>query len=601
MTTPLTRFSLTAETLPDRLRPRPAAPRFTLPGAQELAAFGDLLGGDGDTSPADVPPEAPGRRAQTEEDSVPFTLPALLPEDVGGGAVLRCELPFDRIIGTHAWLDFGLLAGSGEVLLGGERMARFRHQPLRLDLSDALRLRRRQTLELRFDDVRPAGVCGTPMLRTAQDAWLSALTLLPDAQAQTVTVRARIRAETGGEYLLRVLACPPSGAQAIGRPPEARETSLSLQDRETRELFMTLDLPGEPFTPGQPYAAPSLRVELLRRLAPLSPEKKRRFPFLRGPSVPSTPRRACTRCDARLLLVGYGGSAPKCYVPLSREEVFAPPHKLAGRLRDLGIDCVALPVAGPDLLYLELTRAGIAVLHPELAQKKQECLLRFPCVCAGAVPAAQEHDDPVLCAWRLCAMIGMRRDARRDIAPAELLEEAAGFPVDADAPGTQAVLQWLLAVQLRLRAEAARQGRLTGALCAADALHSPDAVEALRTALAPTHVSALPLRGAWWTCSHFSAAIHAFLAGIPSVFPEDMPLRAVAMLEDETGQPLARAEFPCPPGGGELGLLEAALPDTPCALTLSTRLLSGDAVLEQSTMPIYVGERGPLEAAFGRG
>ena len=48
-------------------------------------------------------------------------------------------------------------------------------------------------------------------------------------------------------------------------------------------------------------------------------------------------------------------------------------------------------------------------------------------------------------------------------------------------------------------------------------------------------------------------------------------------------------------------MLEAALPDSPCVLTLSTRLLAGDAVLEQSVIPVYVGERGPLEAAFSRG
>ena len=47
-------------------------------------------------------------------------------------------------------------------------------------------------------------------------------------------------------------------------------------------------------------------------------------------------------------------------------------------------------------------------------------------------------------------------------------------------------------------------------------------------------------------------------------------------------------------------LLEAELPGAPCVLTLSTRLLAGDAVLEQSALPVYVGERGPLEAAFRR-
>lgn len=598
MTTPLTRFTLAADTLPERLRPRAAGPRFSLPGAQELAAFGDLLGGDAPSPGLSAPPETPGLAAQEEGDAVPFALPALIPEDVGTGAALRCTLRFERTGGTRAHLELPLLVGSGEVLLGGERIACFCNQPLTLELSDALRRRRQQILELRFDDARPAGVCGTPMLRTGQDAWLKELTLLPDAREQTVTLRVRILAQTGGDYLLRVWPCPPSGAQAVSAPPDARETALSLHAGEMRELFLTLAMPGETFAPGQPYAAPCLRAELLRRLPPLANARKRRFPLLRGPSAPPAPRRACTRCDAMTLLVGYNGSAPGFFVPLARGEVFSPPDALAKRLRELGVRCIALPVPGPDLLYRELTRAGIAALHPMLLQKERERLARFPCVCRAPASAWAEREAPALCAWRLCAMVGMRRDVPKGTAPAELLEDAAGFPVDADAPGTQAVLQWLRAVETRLRAEAARQGHLTGALCAADALQSPDAAEALRTALAPTHISALPLRGAWWTCSHFSATIHAFLADIPSAFPKDAPLRVLALLEDEAGEPLARAEFSCPPDGGELGLLEAALPDAACALTLITRLLSGDAVLEQSTMPVYVGARGPLEAAF---
>ena len=158
------------------------------------------------------------------------------------------------------------------------------------------------------------------------------------------------------------------------------------------------------------------------------------------------------------------------------------------------------------------------------------------------------------------------------------------------------MLQWLSAEELRLCAEAARQGRLTGPLCAADALKNPDAQEALRTALSPLHVSALPLRGAWWTRSHFSASVCAFL---PEELP-DTPLRALAVLEDEVGTPLVRMELPCSGEGAGQGLLEAELPDAPCVLTLSTRLLAGDAVLEQSALPVYVGERGPLEAAFRR-
>ena len=46
--------------------------------------------------------------------------------------------------------------------------------------------------------------------------------------------------------------------------------------------------------------------------------------------------------------------------------------------------------------------------------------------------------------------------------------------------------------------------------------------------------------------------------------------------------------------------IEAALPDAPCVLTLHTRLLRGETAVEESAIPVYVGERGPLEVAFLR-
>ena len=116
------------------------------------------------------------------------------------------------------------------------------------------------------------------------------------------------------------------------------------------------------------------------------------------------------------------------------------------------------------------------------------------------------------------------------------------------------------------------------------------------TALSPLHLSALPLCGAWWTGAHFSAALRAFIP--KDVLSADRALRAVATLEDAQGSALARAEFPCAPWRSNTGLLEAALPDAPCVLELVTRLYADDEVLEESTMPVYVGERGALEAAF---
>ena len=599
MILPLTRFSLTADALPDRLLPRARGARFALPGARELAAFGDLIGEEPPARPGAQPP-LPLRDGE-DGSGVPFAVPALLPEDAGAGAALSCTLHLERMGGTHARLDFGLLAGRGEVLLDGERVARFDNSPLSLELTDALRRRRRQTLTLRFDGDRPAGVCGTPTLRVGQTARLIRLLALPDAREGTLTLRALVRAEAAGEYLLRALPCPVQTAEAAHEPPCARETAFSLREGETREIALTLDMRCEPFVPGRPYPAPSLRAELLRRLPPLPREKRRRFPLLRRQPDGPAPRSACTRCDEAVLMTGRSGAAPRFYVPLTRRALFSPPDALAARLRELGIDAVALPEAGPDLLYQALTRAGVAALHTaSLPKDERERIARFACVCPSPVPGWETAGMPALGAWRLCAIPGMRRSPRIGASPDELLEEAAGFPVDADAPGTQAVLQWLSAVEVRLCAEAARQGRLTGPLCSAQALSSPDAQEALRTALAPVHVSALPLRGAWWTRSHFSATVCVLLPQDPPDALRSGPLRALAVLEDEAGTPLASLELPCPPDGSGQGMLEAELPDAPCVLALNTRLLAGDTVLEQSTLPVYVGDCGPLEAAFRR-
>ena len=44
--------------------------------------------------------------------------------------------------------------------------------------------------------------------------------------------------------------------------------------------------------------------------------------------------------------------------------------------------------------------------------------------------------------------------------------------------------------------------------------------------------------------------------------------------------------------------VEAQLPEHACVLTLRTSLTLHGDVLEESSIPVYVGERGPLEAAF---
>lgn len=181
-----------------------------------------------------------------------------------------------------------------------------------------------------------------------------------------------------------------------------------------------------------------------------------------------------------------------------------------------------------------------------------------------------------------------------DASPAELLLEAAGRALDPQSPDIAATLLWLRAVHIRLNAEAARQGRLTGPLCAPGVWQDEDVYAAMQTALAPTHVSALPLRGAWFAGSRFSASICAFVEQKENA--DDLIVRAY--LEDENGKKLATLKRACPPGGGEIGLLECTLPRNACVLTLFASLAHGNRVIEQSQIPVYVGEKGMLEAAF---
>lgn len=579
-------WRLEAASLPERLRARERADGFLLPGADALADFSALLGDTPQSAPAD------------ETQSVPFALPGLLPEDVTGEASLSRAIDFGALQGERAVLEFDALFGSGDILLGGRRVASFGGPrtpcaqsdltcapcAMAVDLTDALRRARRELLQIRFDASRPAGLPGPIALRVTRDAHLCSAVLLPDPRKKAMTLRAGIAAGRDGTYVLTAQPIVP-GEQ--GAP--AWETRAAFAAGQTQTLTLRMDVPGSPFRPGQSYDASAMKILLWRASAQTG-----------GPRDPGY---GVSPCDGVTLLCGYSGGRQSAYLPLTAAECALAPDMLIQRLRDMHVCSVLMPVPGSDALYRGLTRAGIAVLQRTLDDDSLRArLARFPCVTFEEEPDALDIALPLaVSAWRLAGMTAFLRVPDPGTAPGELLAEAAGRAVDPEDTGVRDVLLWLRALSVRLTAEAARQGRARGALCAPGEWDTPDVAEALRTALAPLHLSALPLYGAWWTGTRFSASLHVFVPADASPAEGGAALRAEAVLETESGQALAHTECSCPPSGGYAGLLEAALPASPCVLTLTTRLTRGDEVLEENALPVYVGERGPLEAAFQPG
>ena len=576
-------WRISAPSLPDDLLESKAAPAFSLPGAEALLDFADLLG----------EPEAAPEEASTLSDSdwpsAPFSLRALLPDTITGEAALSCEIDFGALPGDHAVLTFAHLLGRGSILLGDTPVASFDSAgeslfeiekafslsgapcSFAVDLTDALRRGRRETIMIRFDNARPAGVCGPVFLQTTQHAAFSRLVLAPHAAQQTITVRMQITAERAGEYALRAL---PITSGQDKSPLSAREISLPLAAGESRQTEITLALPADRFAPGKPYASPVIKIQLV-----LKSGKKREV-----------------LCDAATLACGYPGRAPDAWLPLDEHDLLGLPEDLLRALQEIRISGVSLPVPAPEGFYLRAARAGIGIIQQlEENSPLRERLLRHPCLTLASTADAPRALSPAAAAWQLCGMIGYNRCADEALSDRTLLHEATGRMLDPQDDSVCSILEWLEAVSVRLRCEAARQRRFTGALCAPGAWRRDDIFSAMRTAFAPLHLSALPLCGAWWTGTRFSAALEAF---IPEGAGDGKPLSALAVLEDEEGAELARLFMPCRARGGYIGVIDAQLPDHPCTLELRTQLLCADEVIEESAMPVYVGERGPLEAAF---
>lgn len=574
---PLSRWQLYARELPDELAALPKDSSFSLPGAKALVGFADLLG-EAESASEDIP----------IEDSAPFSLPAMLPDDLEGPVSLRRAIDFGALHGDRAILAIDHIMGRGRILLGEEILctfdsARFTDEDLiaahdavaqpcmlAVNLSDALDLGRKETLVIEFDETRPAGLPGPVMLHVTCGAYLSQVSVVPDARQQTVCVSAMVTCAKEGHYVLRVQGLSPDGS-----PTAAQETLMTLRSGESHPVQISFGLPVSMLKPGIPHAAPAVKIQLFARSS-----KNRTGGML---------------CDSATLMCGYAPKTPDTWLPLNHAAAFDHPQKIIDSLKALHIPAVALNTPAPDGLYRALSRAGISVRqympdeHP-----LRKALSRFPCVRLTSTPVPDSPISLEASAWLLCSMVASPRALDETLSPKELLHEASGLPLDPKEESVHNALLWLRALSVRLRAEGARQSRYHGALCEANEQEHPDVSAALRTAFAPLHLSALPLCGAWWTGTRFSAALEAF---VPDCAYES-GLRAQAVLEDGEGLELARLEAPCLPSGGYIGVIEATLPDHPCVLELTTRLLSGNDIVEESMLPIYVGERGQLESAF---
>lgn len=572
-------WQLKADSLPENMKRAPSGHTFSLPGADSLSDFADLIGGV---------PEIDEAGENSESCSAPFPLPAMLPEDIRGEAALECSVDFSALRGDLAVLTIDHIAGRGSILLGSEEIAAFDTFSssyksvsdafeltalpcmLAVDLSAALSRGRKETLAIRFSSERPAGLCGPVMLRVAQHGYLSRVSVRPDAQQQTLTLRAQISATRPGIYLLRI---QPVSADGTG--DGVRETAYRCEAGACIDASVAVAAAANRFAPGTPYSAGALKITLLYK----KEEESR-----------------AAVCDGVTLLCGYPGRTPQYALPLTAQECMSAPDMLLKKLSALHIPSVRLPIPAPDALYRALTRSGVCTLMADNIPLRPR-LERLPCA-AFAPERMGEYTgiSPEASAWQLASMVQMPRSIDPQLSRGELLLETAGYRLSPDDENVQNVLAWLHAVSVRLRAEAARQGRYAGALCAPGEWQQTDIHDSLRIAFAPLHLSAMPLCGAWWSSSRFSATIHAFVP--QGAYSSGDPLIAFAVLEDDDGLEIARLRAPCRPSGGHIGVLEAPLPDKACVLTLTTRLLLHDEVLEESVIPVYVGRRGPLEAAF---
>ena len=559
----LSGWTLEADELPEHLILNKTDSGFSLPGAEALADFSQLLGFD----------SAPQESAPSEPQTASFSLPGLLPEDVSGHASLSREIDFGALCASHTTLEITHLCGSGHIELGGQEIYRFpaASPDALLDLTDTMRLGRKQTLSICFDDAHCAGVCGPVFLKTTGSARFDEILLTPSVSGRTLDARITFWAAKPGIYAVRAAFVPDESDSPW------RETRIAAKSKGKTQLTLSFSLSAPRFEAGKTYDAPVIKLELYA----LSCEKDKQGHL----------------SDVRTLMTGVRDNIPLAYIPLTKEECRLSASLLAERAKAISAPALFLPAPASGDLYRRCTQEGIALM-PYAPQGAALCIdaANSPCAYPLASADIQSFEAPswgTVCA-QLCSIVSAPPSLAPGISQEDQFFDAAGKAIDPGEPETAAVLGALRAQQIFLRAEAFRQGQYTGSLCAPGEWQQPSISDALRRALNPLHFSALPLRGAWWAQAHFSAALQVFI-------PEEErrgAYAAEAELLRSDGQVLASCRADCPPSGGHVGFLSAQLPDEACVLTLRTRLRRSGAIIETQELPVYVGLRGPLEAAF---
>ena len=561
----LSGWTLTAEQLPEHMIASEKTTAFILPGADALSDFSDLLGFDSEEE----------RPCESPQETASFSLPAMFPSEIAGWAELSREIDFGALCAQRAVLEIDQLCGSGTISLDGETLLSFGPgaADLSLDLTDALHLSRRQTLTLRFDDAKNAGVPGMIALRATDAAYLRDVQLAPDFTRKTLKATIAFSADRPGLYAIRA-ACVPDNEY-----PDMpwRESFVQVRQPGSAQATLSFSMDAPRFEPGTPYDAPLLKIELR--------------------TLHGSDNRLSHLCDARSMMTGRPAAAPRAYIPLTKEECRLDPDALIARAKAANITALFLPAPVSSLTYCRCALNGIALL-PYAPQdvKLSSTAQSSPCAFAmktAELEALRAPSAAFACA-QLCSVMSSPLPLGNALSDEDLLWDAAGQRIDPTLPKTQTTLKALRALFIRLRAESIRRGQACGVLCAPGEWQEDAVFDALSCAFAPLHLSALPLRGAWWAQSRFSASLHAF---IPKEEQTGV-YTARAQLLDSEGHILADFAADCPVTGGPVGVMDALLPDDACVLTLKTELLRSGAVVRRSEIPVYVGLRGPLEAAF---